>query len=90
MTALMSLKRLYAAATLLFTSAALALGGCAGTGSYEIDMMPSPEVYEEGYVDPFIGAVPIDDVIELRRHVELPIQDRWVGFEYPDEPNETS
>jgi len=37
------------------------LGACTDTGDYRIDLMPSPEVYEEGSVDPFIGAVPIDE-----------------------------
>lgn len=62
MTAQVSLERFHASAALLLLSAALALGGCAGTGDYQIDMMPSPEVYEEGSVDPFIGAVPIDEL----------------------------
>ena len=62
MTARVSLERFKAYATFLFLGAALALGGCAGTGGYQIDMMPSPEVYEEGYVDPFIGAVPIAEL----------------------------
>jgi esterase/lipase superfamily enzyme len=46
----------------LFLTALLALGACADTGGYKIDMMPSPEVYEEGSVDPFIGAVPIGEL----------------------------
>ncbi len=31
----------------LFLTALLTLGACADTGGYKIDMMPSPEVYEE-------------------------------------------
>ena len=45
----------------LFLAALIPLGACTDTGDYRINMMPSPEVYEEGSVDPFIGAVPIDE-----------------------------
>lgn len=44
-----------------FPALLLILGACTDLGDYRINMMPSPEVYEEGSVDPFIGAVPIDE-----------------------------
>jgi hypothetical protein len=46
---------------LLSLTILLILGACTDGGDYRINMMPSPEVYEEGTVDPFIGAVPIDE-----------------------------
>ena len=58
----MSLQRSCASATALFLTAALTLGGCADTGVYRINMMPSPEVFEEGTIDPFIGSIPIDEL----------------------------
>ncbi len=62
MTGLVSLERFYASATTLILTAVLTLGGCADTGVYQINMMPSPEVFEEGTIDPFIGAVPVDEL----------------------------
>ena len=43
-------------------AAFLILGACTDTGDYSINLMPSPDVYEEGSVDPFIGAIPIDEL----------------------------
>ena len=62
MTGLVSLERFYASATTLILTAVLTLGGCADTGVYQINMMPSPEVFEEGTIDPFIGSVPMDEL----------------------------
>jgi len=45
----------------LILAAQLILSACTDTGDYRINLMPSPEVYEEGSVDPFIGAVPINE-----------------------------
>lgn len=33
----------------------LALFGCASRGPYQVELMPAPEVYQEGAIDPFAG-----------------------------------
>jgi len=62
MTGLTLSRRFQIVIACLFPVALLALAGCSGTGGYEIDMMPSPDVFEEGTVDPFIGAIPADEL----------------------------
>lgn len=58
----MSSQRICVSATAVVLTAVLNLGGCAHTGVYQINMMPSPEVFEEGTIDPFIDAVPVDEL----------------------------
>lgn len=41
---------------------AASLWSCAGQNWLEINMMPAPEVYGEGSIDPFADATPIDDL----------------------------
>jgi esterase/lipase superfamily enzyme len=42
--------------------AAACLWSCAGQSPFEINIMPAPEVYGEGSIDPFADATPIDDL----------------------------
>jgi esterase/lipase superfamily enzyme len=46
----------------LLLLAALFLLACAGKGPYQIDLMPAPDVYDDGAVDPFVDDDPIDQL----------------------------
>lgn len=41
--------------------AVLVMAACASTGPYQIDLMPAPDVYEEGVIDPFTDPSLIKD-----------------------------
>ncbi len=43
-------------------AAAVCLCSCGGQSPFEIIMMPVPEVYADGGIDPFVDATPIDDL----------------------------
>jgi esterase/lipase superfamily enzyme len=38
------------------------LAACVGKGPYRIDLMPAPDVYDDGAVDPFVDDNPIQDL----------------------------
>ncbi|MBW1788896.1 MAG: hypothetical protein JRK53_20155 [Deltaproteobacteria bacterium] len=52
--------KIFAVAVNLFMGLALLLAGCVSQGPYRINLMPAPEVYDEGKVDPFAGLEKID------------------------------
>ena len=44
-------------------ASAVALSACTGSNKpYQIEIMPAPDVYEEGGIDPFVDATPIDEM----------------------------
>lgn len=45
----------------VFTSIII-LSSCSQTGSHQIDLMPAPDVYEEGMVNPFTDVNPIENI----------------------------
>ena len=51
--------RLSSCVLLLVTSV---LTACATKGPYRIDLMPAPDVYDDGAVDPFVDGNPIEDL----------------------------
>ena len=55
---------------------AITVSGCASNGApYEIALMPAPDVYDDGSIDPFVDAV----IIEQIRQQEIPVdRDRGV------------
>lgn len=43
-------------------TAGLVVAACASTGPYQIDLMPAPDIYEEGVVDPFVDPSLVEEL----------------------------
>jgi hypothetical protein len=53
LTALVLSRRHYTITNALFIILVIYLSGCATNKPYEIELMPAPDIYEKGLIDPF-------------------------------------
>lgn len=62
------------------------LSGCAANKPYQIELMPAPDVYEKGLIDPFNGrntlkAIPYEDILYATDRQPSHAEHHFINFE---------